>query len=73
MKCPDCGSIFFSDNKLYCKVCNYYMIDEKKHSDYFVHFVINKHDFDFNLFKNREDFDNYNKEMEEFLKGKGSK
>lgn len=66
MECPSCKSKFFDQSKLYCKVCNYYLVDEKKHSDYFVHFVINKHKFDFNEFRSREEFLSYMEELKEF-------
>lgn len=45
-------------------------MSDKKHqlSEHFINFVIKGEEMDFNVFKTREEFDLYKKELEEFLK-----
>jgi len=44
------------------------MEDKKQMSEQFIKFIINKEKFDFNAFKTREEYDNYQEELNKFLK-----
>lgn len=43
-------------------------MERKEYSEHFVRFVIKGEKLDFDAFKNQEEFENYKKELEEFLK-----